>query len=201
MPLLKWLMFHIPMSSPHRMRMFGLSVLAISISFDPVANFRTTRWSACSSAEHLHETQEHSAEGERADQDEGERNRVQRRLLSLRCHSGELRESSAPQVTNRPVVLPNRDDEGPDAAANQRKPQVPRRCWMNGRIDPRQVLQALEELDDREAETDQRDRRAYPRHHCTFEAEPRAQPPEMTVGRYPHVEPARAWTSEWRRAV
>src|SRR5579863_1705786 len=112
MPLLKWLMFHIPMSSPHRMRMFGLFDLAISISFDLVADFRTTWWVACSSPEHLHEAQQHGTEGERADQDEGERNRVQRCLLSLRCHSGELRESAAPQVTDRPVVLPNGDDEG-----------------------------------------------------------------------------------------
>ena len=67
MPSLKRLMFHMPMSSPKRMRMLGLSVLAISISFDLVANFRTASRLLTRHCRRLHETQQHGTEGEHAD--------------------------------------------------------------------------------------------------------------------------------------
>jgi hypothetical protein len=77
------------------------------------------------------------------------------------------------------MVLPKGDDKGHDATTNQCKPEVPWRGWMKGRIDPGNVLQALEELEDREAEPDQRHGRANPGHHRAFGAGARAQPGEM----------------------
>src|SRR5215469_3447391 len=38
MPRLKWLMFQMPMSSPHRMRILGLSVFAMPFSFRLAVN-------------------------------------------------------------------------------------------------------------------------------------------------------------------
>ena len=48
-------------------------------------------------------------------------------------------------------------------------------------------------LDDSEAEADQRDRGAYPRHHRALDAEAGAQPAEMSICGYSDFEPARAW--------
>src|SRR6202021_2998370 len=87
MPRLKWLMFHIPMSSPHRMRMFGLSVLAISISFASGDDFTTTSRLACPPLGQLDETQSHGTEGER--------DRVKWCLEPLFRYSGERCEASA----------------------------------------------------------------------------------------------------------
>src|SRR6478672_10925940 len=126
MPRLKRLMFHIPISSPHSMRMLGLSVLAISISFDPVTHFCTTSRLAYPPRRYLHETQQYGTEGKHADQDEGKRDRIKRRLNSLSCHPRDLSETSAPQVTNRPMILPSRNDKGQDATGNQCKSQVSR---------------------------------------------------------------------------
>src|ERR1700678_2759272 len=100
-------MFDIPMSSPHRMRMFGFPVLAISISFDWLGEFTKTSRLADPPPGQLHETQQHGSEGEHADQDKGERDRAQRCLHPFVCHSGELCKASAPEVTDGPVVLPN----------------------------------------------------------------------------------------------
>jgi hypothetical protein len=52
-------------------------------------------------------------------------------------------------------------------------------------------LHAIEKLDDREAEADQRDRRSDPRHQRTFYTQPRSQPAEMRVCCYPYFEPVR----------
>ena len=49
---------------------------------------------------------------------------MNRRLHSLLCHSGDWLERSAPQIANRPKVLPKRNDERQDAARNQREPQI-----------------------------------------------------------------------------
>src|SRR4051812_37362781 len=63
-----------------------------------------------------------------------------------------------------------------------------------GRGFGREFLHALEELDNREAEADQRNCGAYPRKQCAFQAGARAQPGEMTIRCYPHFEPATNWT-------
>ncbi len=81
----------------------------------------------------LHGTKQNGKEREDADQNDGDRDRVKRCLAALLCHSGDCRETSAPQVTQRPVVLPNRDDKRQDAAENQRQPQVVRRLRNTGR--------------------------------------------------------------------
>src|SRR5580700_8026258 len=98
------------------------------------------------------------------------------------------------------MVLPNGDDQGRNATTNQRKPEISRRGWMKAMIDTGKVLHALEELDDREAETDQRDCRADPRHHRAFDAGARAQPSEMIGRSCPYCEPVRDRTSERRSA-
>src|ERR1700751_2151294 len=67
------------------------------------------------------------------------------------------------------IVGPN--DKCEDAAGNQRKPQVLWHVWMIGGADPRHLLQAFEELDDREPEADQRDCGPDPRQHRAFEAQ------------------------------
>src|SRR5450631_601049 len=108
------------MSSPHRMRIFGLLVLAFSLSFDLVKNFRTTSRLACPPQGSLHEAQQHGTKGEHADQDEGERDRIKRSLQSFFCHSGERRKAPAPEVTKCPMVLPDRDDKGHDPTGDQR---------------------------------------------------------------------------------
>ena len=112
-------------------------------------------------------------------------------------HSGDRRERSAPQVANRPPVLPKRNDERQDAARNQREPQIFRRGWKIGGAGAGDLLQVVEVLDDREAEADQRHGGALPRHHRAFDAEAGADPAEMTVCRCPYFEPARAWGGAW----
>ena len=52
------------------------------------------------------------------------------------------------------------------------------------------LLQVVEVLDDREAEADQRDGGAQPRHHRAFEGKAGAQPGKMTVCGDPYFEPA-----------
>ena len=85
------------------------------------------------------------------------------RLHSLSCHSRDGSERFAPQVTNRPSILPDRDDKCQNAAADKGEPQISRGVWSMGGADPGDLLQVFEELDDREAEADRRDRRCQKR--------------------------------------
>ena len=138
--------------------------------------------------EPLHETQQHGKKSEGADADDGDGDRVKRGLLSLRPHARDRREILAPQVTKRPVELPKRNDHRHDAAEDQRKPQVPRGVRKAGGSGPGHLVNAVEELDDREAESDQRDGRAHVGHHRAFDGKPRAHPAKMAVGRRVNVE-------------
>ncbi len=70
----------------------------------------------------------------------------------------------------------------------------------NGAPERRYLLQALEELDDREAEADERNRGSYPRHHGALHAEAGSKPSEMGVRGYPYFESAlRLWQLSWVR--
>src|SRR5271163_2522675 len=104
MPRLKRLIFHIPMSSPQSMRIFGLLALAISISFDELIIQNDLPGRYRPTEEQLHETQQHGDEGKHADQDQEHSDRNDRGLQSLLRHACDGRETSAPQVTNRPMV-------------------------------------------------------------------------------------------------
>ena len=53
--------------------------------------------------------------------------------------------------------------------------------------------EALEELDDCEAEAYQRGRRPYPRHHRSLDAQASTDPAEVAVRGYPYLVPACAW--------
>jgi hypothetical protein len=55
---------------------------------------------------------------------------------------------------------------------------------------PWHPLHVLKELDDRKAETDQRDRRAQPRHNRTFEGKAGPQPGKVAVCGDPYFKPA-----------
>ena len=65
------------------------------------------------------------------------------------------------------------------------------------RANPGHLLHALEELDDRKAETDQRDGSPHPRHHRAFECVSRARrvrsQAKWRSPRDPYFKPARAW--------
>jgi hypothetical protein len=65
--------------------------------------------------------------------------------------------------------------------------------WINGIPASGHLLQAFEELDDCEAEADQRDRRPYPRHHRALEAQAGADPAKVAVCGYSYLEPTSAW--------
>src|SRR5260370_14873478 len=110
------------------------------------------------------ETQKDGEEGEYSDEGEGDRHREQRCLLSFSGKSRDYGKVSAPEVSKPPLVFPNRNDKSHDAAEDQRKPEVARRLGKIGGSDPGHLLQAIEELGDGEAESDQRDCSAYPRH-------------------------------------
>jgi hypothetical protein len=92
------------------------------------------------------EAQQHGEEGEQADQGEQDADRENRRVHSLPGHSGDRRKGSAPQVTNRPPVLPNRHDERQNSASNERETQIHRRLWKVGGVRFGRLLQAFEEL-------------------------------------------------------
>src|SRR5271163_4418068 len=114
MPRLKRLRFHIPMSSPHRMRMFGLFALAISISFARFVNMLTAPRQDAPGP--LYETHQHGHKGKHTDEDEEDCDRNDRSLKSLLCHTCDGREIPTPQVMNRPMVLPDRNQKGQYAA-------------------------------------------------------------------------------------
>ena len=69
----------------------------------------------------LDETQRHGEEGAYAYEGKDDRDREQRRLLSLARHSRDQRKVSAPQVTKAPVILPNGDHNSRDAAEDQQR--------------------------------------------------------------------------------
>ena len=118
----------------------------------------------------LDEAQQHGGEGNEADADEEDGNREDRRLHPLLSHPGDRGEGFAPQIANRPPVLPNRNQQAPGRRTRSaRAPDTAARA-DSGRAGAGHLLQAVEELDDREAEADQRDRRAQPRHHRALEA-------------------------------
>src|SRR5690242_16374157 len=103
-------MFHQPMSSPHKIRIFGLPDLAISVSSLWSSNSKNAHWARLLSSR-LHQAQQHRKEGKYADQDQQDGNREDRRLQSLLGHPRKYGERSAPHVANRPQILPNRNDE------------------------------------------------------------------------------------------
>src|ERR1700704_5422328 len=106
MPRLKWLTFHMPMSSPHRIKMFGF--------FFGIVQLLAA----------LNKMQKNAEKGEDADQEQENRHRENRRLQTLFCDSRDCGKTSVPQVAKCPVVLPNRDYGRQHAAANQAKPHV-----------------------------------------------------------------------------
>ena len=74
--------------------------------------------------------------GEEANEEEGDCHRLERCLHSLILSFLRRRETSAPQISDRPMILPNRYDERQDSAGNQRQPQVVRRLRKIGRLAP-----------------------------------------------------------------
>ena len=137
----------------------------------------------------LHEAQQNREEGERADEDEHDRGREERGVLPLRPHARDRRETSAPQVADRPLVLPEREDRGRHAAGDEPEPQVPRGIRKANVPGPGKVVEPLEELHDREAESDERHGRSQVRHHRALEGKPGAHPGKMAVGRHADLEP------------
>src|SRR5262249_51969591 len=92
-----------------------------------------------------------------------------------------------------PPVVPDRDQKRDNASPDERKPDILRRVWQIDRVGPGRMLLVIEILVDGEAEPDQRDRRAQPRHHRAFETEPGAYPAKMAVRGHPDLDPVRAW--------
>src|SRR5271167_1084258 len=65
---------------------------------------------------------------------------------------------------------------------------MPRRLWPGSRRHAFHIVQPLEELHDREAEADERDRGAQPRHERAIGGHAGAQPTKMTIRGDPHLE-------------
>jgi hypothetical protein len=127
------------------------------------------------------ETHQHGEEGEQANEDEQDADSENRRVHRLLGHACDRRKGFLPQVMQPPPIFPNRDDKREHSAGDERKTQKDRRVRQIGGVRFRRLLQALEELDDGEAEADQGGRGAQPRHHGAFEAETGADPAEMAV--------------------
>src|SRR5262249_16420188 len=105
------------------------------VSFRWFSDARVLADPGCS-AWRLSEPEQHGKEREKADEDEDNGDGGDRRLLSLLGHPRNRGERFTPQVTKRPPVLPNRNEERQDAARDQREPQVPRRLWKIGGAGP-----------------------------------------------------------------
>src|SRR5690242_14207578 len=166
-------MFHQPMSSPHKTSMLGFFDSTISSSLK--LTFQTRIGGAADafpcllSAWALNEMQQHREEGEYPDQHKNDRRRVDRGMHALLRQARDRRETSAVQVTTRPAILPERNDKHEDTAEDQPKPHEPRSVRHKDSRRRRQLVKAIEELDDREAESDQRYGRANPREHRALE--------------------------------
>lgn len=80
----------------------------------PTADCRHLKLLICSGkffdAKWLSEAQQHSKESEEADEDQQNSDSNDWRLLTLLGNTGDWRKGFAPQITNGPPVLPNRDD-------------------------------------------------------------------------------------------
>src|SRR5215467_14789383 len=175
------------MSSAMIKRMFSLSVLGISKSPFPV--LQTSQAVRASSSETSGEAKQHGEKGEQADENEKDCDQKNRRVHRLLRHSRERSERTLPKVMNRPPVLPNRNDESQNSTGDKRHAQINRRVRQIGGVGLRRLLQALEELDDGEAEADQSRCRAQPRHHRPFKAASGADPAEVAVRCGPDSEP------------
>src|SRR5215470_8595473 len=140
----------------------------------------------------LREAKQHRKEGEKANADEEEGDRHDRRLLSLFGNACDWRERLTPQVTKAPPVLPNGNDECQDAARDQRESQVFRCRWKIVGTGSGRLLQMFEVLDDRKAKANQRDRSPQPRHYRAFEGQPGADPGEMIARGRSNLEPGHA---------
>src|SRR5262249_26380836 len=138
----------------------------------------------------LGETQQHGEEREEADEDEDNSDSNDWGVLSLCGTPRERRVRFAPQITNAPRVLPNRNRKRQDATRDQCEPQIPRCARKISSARPGELLQVLQILNDRETEADQRNSRTLPRHHCALKAQAGAHPSKMAVRCYPDFEPA-----------
>src|SRR5215813_9423819 len=99
--------------------------------------------------------QKHGEERKNADHERQDRNTEDRCLQSLFRQSSDRGEASAPQIANRPSVLPNCYDGRQHAATDQAKPKVVRCLWKVGLTIPRQLAEMIKKLDNRKAEPDQ----------------------------------------------
>ena len=181
-------MFQMPMSSPQRIRMFGLFDLAYQTPL--VYSFSGLIYHLVASS-HL-ATHRDAAARQRKRRHRRSTGRLQphkRCLLALFCYSCDWRNFRSTGNAGS-SGMPNRYDERQDAAENQPKSQVVRRLRKIGRLDPGILGRRLKNYD-REAEADQRHRGAQHRHQRAFDAQPRAQPAEMRVCCWPDFKPLR----------
>src|SRR6201999_2159598 len=100
------------MSSPQRMRMFGLSVLGIAVSsrwlMDVSSAFAQPGASGPGASG---ETHQHGEEGEQANEDEQDADSENRRVHRLLGRACDRRKGLVPQVMHAPPIFPNRDDK------------------------------------------------------------------------------------------
>src|SRR5262249_33290897 len=132
--------------------------------------------------------EQHRPEREETDEDHGDGDEIERRLDRSLLEPGDGLEGASPEVAEYLPVLMRRDEERHDAGSDQRQAEIPGR-FREYRPALPQLGEALEELDDREAEPDQRHRGSQPRHERALHAQPGADPREVAVRGYPDLEP------------
>src|SRR5262249_42111713 len=169
---------------------FGLSFFAIPTPLQCESESKLAAMLQAGGRYSSDRPQQHRAEREEADEDHGDRNEVERRLDRSLLDPGDGFVVGSPEVGEHLSVLMRRDEERHDAGPDQRQSEIPWRFreYRPGSLP--QLGQALEELDDREAEPDQRHRGSQPRHEGTLDAQSRTDPREVTVGGHPNLESA-----------
>src|SRR5208337_1231330 len=105
--------------------------------------------------------------------------------------AGDYGEIAAAEIFYLAPVLQGRNDQRGDAAKYEHQTEVARRVGKAGWRRVAQITHAIKELDDREAESDQRGPRAHPRHQRALHGETRTHPSKMTGRGRSHFEPAR----------